>query len=66
MTALVALAPHLGQAETFQLELPLQESLDIARAAEPSSSGASVPGGVFKSNRTFFASSIRIACNPKG
>ena len=51
--AFVAIAVGRGQADTFQVELTVQESLGIARAAEPVSGGVPLPAGVFKSNHPF-------------
>src|SRR5210317_807307 len=51
--AFVAVTAGLGWADTFQVELTTQESLGIARVAEPVSGGIPLPPGVFKSNQPF-------------
>ena len=48
-----AFPARLGRADTFQVELTTQESLDIARVAEPVSGGVPLPAGEFKTDQPF-------------
>jgi hypothetical protein len=51
--AFAPVAARSGQAETYHVELTTEESLGIARAAEPVSGGVPLPPGTFESDQSF-------------